>query len=106
MTIGEKIKHRRQELKLTQEELAKKLGVTKSAVCRIERGFEPNPTTDRIKKYAEALDCSISYMMGWNDDVPSDDEVSEHIELIDLYEQLTRSQKDHIIATMKLLIKE
>ncbi len=64
MTVGERIRQRRIELGLTQEELGKRLGYGKSAVCRVEKEGN-NITTDRISKFAKALECSPSYLMGW-----------------------------------------
>lgn len=105
MTIGERMKERRVELGLSQEELAKKAGYkSRSSIQKLESSR--NLPLVKVEKMAKALNCSPAYIMGWEDDVPTDNDVLEHIELIDLYEQLTRSQKDHIIATMKLLIKE
>lgn len=67
MTIGMKIRKRRNELKLTQEQLGEKLGITKSAICKVERDKEQNLTTERVETFAEALDCSVQYLMGWED---------------------------------------
>ena len=66
MTVGERIYQRRKELGLTQEELGKRLGYGKSAVCRVEKEGN-NITSDRIIKFANALECSPSYLMGWED---------------------------------------
>ena len=58
MTIGERIKQRRQELGLTQEELARRLGnKTRASVCTVERDKE-DLTTDRVEKYAAALESN------------------------------------------------
>lgn len=65
MTIGERIKQRRQELGLTQEELAKRLGnKTRASVCTVEKDKE-DLTTARIRQYAEALETTPSYLVGW-----------------------------------------
>ena len=66
MTVGERIRLRRKELKLTQDELGQRLGLKKSAVCRLERE-ENNITTDRIAKIAKALDTTPAFLMGWDD---------------------------------------
>ena len=60
MTVGERIRLRRKELKLTQDELGQRLGLKKSAVCRLERE-ENNITTDRIAKIAKALDTTLRF---------------------------------------------
>lgn len=71
MTIGERIKQRRNELRLTQEELAKRLGnKSRASVCTVEKDKE-DLTTDRIVKYAKALECSPAYLMGWASDAKS-----------------------------------
>ena len=65
--LGLRIKNRRKELGLSQEELASRMGLrSKSTVCKIERG-DDNLTTDSIKKYAEALGVTTGYLMGWED---------------------------------------
>ena len=65
--IGRRIKQRRNELSLTQEELARRMGYkSKAAICKVENG-EDNITSDRISKFANALQCSPGYLMGWED---------------------------------------
>lgn len=67
VTIGKRIKHRRKELGLTQTELAHRLGnKSKVSVCTVENDKE-DLTTDRIRKYAKALECTPAYLMGWTD---------------------------------------
>jgi len=52
--VGEQIKRRRQELKMTQEELATKAAIPQSHVCRLETGKHA-PTYVTIQKVAKAL---------------------------------------------------
>lgn len=66
-TIGQRIKVRREELGLTQGELAQKLGYkSKSTINKIELGIN-QITQDKINRFAKALDCSVSYLMGLDD---------------------------------------
>lgn len=66
MTIGERIKQRRLELGITQEELAKKAGYkSRSSVNKIELSRDlPLP---KVKTVAKILECSPSYLLGWED---------------------------------------
>ena len=48
----------RREKKMTQKELAKKIGMTQSSLARIESG-RGNPSFGLIAKIAYFLDCSI-----------------------------------------------
>lgn len=69
MTVGERIKQKRIEIGLSQDELAKRMGYkNKSAICRVERDYEQNLTLDRVSMFARALGCSESYLMGWEEE--------------------------------------
>lgn len=67
-TIGERIKHRREQLGMTQDELAAAIGYkTRSAIARIEsNGRELRQK--KIKDIADALKTTPSYIMGWQDE--------------------------------------
>lgn len=74
MTIGDRIRTRREELGLTQKELAERLGYkTKSSITKIEAGDNNLPIT-KVAKIAKALEVTESYLMGWEDSaiVPTD----------------------------------
>ena len=65
MTIGERIRQRREELGITQEELARRLGYkSRTAISNVEKNKE-DLTSTRIRKFAEALEVSPGYLMGW-----------------------------------------
>lgn len=65
MTVGERIRERRLELKMSQDELAEKAGYcSKPAISRFEHSGN-EISMKQIKKLAVALDCSMAYLMGW-----------------------------------------
>ena len=65
MTIGERIKQRRIELDMSQDELAKKVGYkSRSSIQKIEAAR--NLPTTKIEIMANALDTTPSYLMGWD----------------------------------------
>lgn len=82
--IGQRIKERRKELGLSQEELATKMGLkSKSTICKVETVGD-NLTADTVKKYAEALDTTPAKLMGWDDTVKVDLSFQEKT-MIELY---------------------
>lgn len=91
MTTADRIKNRRIELGLTQLEVAKRLGLTsKAAVCKVENQGN-DVTLKNVKKFAKALDCSPSYLMGWID------EENERINRVsNLYAQLDEEHQNII----------
>ncbi len=67
MHIGVKIRQRREELGLTQTELANKLGYkSKTTIAKIETG-ENDITQSKVKAFAEALNTTPAYLMGWEE---------------------------------------
>lgn len=60
--IGFRIKEKRLKLGLTQEELAKKIGIDQSDLSKIEKGTA-NPTIKMIKRIADSLDSKISFQL-------------------------------------------
>ena len=104
MTTADRIKNRRIELGLTQLEVAKRLGLTtKAAVSKIE-GQGDNVTLKNVEKFAKALDCSIPYLMGWEDE---EEKVSEQKltakeqQFIEAYSQLSEEQQGLVDNLMR-----
>lgn len=81
MTVGDRIKTRRIELNLSQDELAKKVGYkSRSSIQKIECARKL--PLDKVELMASALECSISYLMDWEDE---DGIKTPHGELNDIY---------------------
>lgn len=66
-TIGDRIRARRKHLDLTQEELGKRVGVTKATINKYETGIVVNLRRPMIEQLAAALDTSPAYLMGWEE---------------------------------------
>ncbi|HWJ76495.1 MAG TPA: helix-turn-helix transcriptional regulator [Niallia sp.] len=62
MTLGEKLKEARKEAKLSQEQLAEKMSVSRSAVAKWEnnRGM---PDIENLKSMAQLFNVSIDYLL-------------------------------------------
>lgn len=76
MKIGERIRKKRIELGLSQEELALKMGYKgRSSVSMIEAADEL--TLSKVQKVATALNISPVYLMGWQDEptIPQADNI-------------------------------
>lgn len=68
MTIGDRIKNRREELGLTQTDLAKRMGYsTKTTISRIESAGD-NVSRKTIERVAEALNVKPRTLMGWDEE--------------------------------------
>ena len=63
MAIGENIRKIRKEKKLTQKELAERIGTTESNINNYEKGRN-KPTTDMLVKICLELDVSADWLLG------------------------------------------
>lgn len=74
MEIGERIKARREELGMSQDELARMVGYKwRSSINKIELGGQRLPQK-KIVEIARALRVTPSYLMGWEDNMYIDDD--------------------------------
>ena len=67
MTLAQRLKSRREQLKLTQSYVAKKIGVATQTIFKYENEIVTNIPLDRLELLAKALDVTPAYLMGWED---------------------------------------
>lgn len=108
MSVGKRIAEARRAVGLSQEALASKAGLTKSAVSQIESGATKSPTPQNLFRIAEALGASAELLvfgkgappkLGVREPAPSylpEDE----LELLETFrrlpEQLKRDAQGHL----------
>lgn len=111
MNVGERIKQRRIELNMTQDELAKKVGYkSRSSINKIELSRDlPLP---KVQKVAKVLECSPSYLIGWKEEytieeAESDAELSDIPEKIKDYalklNALPKTKQEQIMSLIDML---
>ncbi|CAI1011947.1 LexA family protein [Serratia fonticola] len=61
-SLGDRVSRRRSELDLSQEELAKKAGVTRVAISKAELGLTKNFNGDTLFNVARALKCDPEWL--------------------------------------------
>ena len=66
MNVGERIKQRRKDLKMSADELATSVGVSRSTIFRYEKGDIEKVGPDVLKKIAVKLNVSPADLMGWD----------------------------------------
>lgn len=65
--VGLKLFSLRKELKMTRAELGEKIGLHESTIKRYEDGEIKTLDIEKIKEFAEALNTTPAYLMGWED---------------------------------------
>lgn len=106
MNIGERIKRRREELNISQTELARMVGYTsRSTITKIERDGN-GISQDKIVAIAKALKTTPSYLMGWIDVEETPTVGDRQKRLLEYMEMMNDAQKDMLIKVAKSLVEE
>lgn len=91
LELYKRIKYRREELNMTQDALAKKVGYkSRTSIHKIELGLTDLPQS-KIMEIAEALATTPEYLMGWTSEVSKCNK--DEAELVNGYRSLTDEGK-------------
>ena len=77
MKIGDRIKIRRKHLKMSADELGRRLGKDRSTIYRYEKGDIENMPLDILEPIAVALETTPQYLMGWEQEQKNNDILSD-----------------------------
>lgn len=103
-TVYERIRNTRIRKGMSQDELARLCGYThRSAIHKIEIGGIDLPLS-KVEKFAEALNVTPSYLMGWDDNAEAPFTPSEK-ELIKKYRCLSPDGKATVDAVIDVQYK-
>jgi transcriptional regulator with XRE-family HTH domain len=61
--LSKNIKKFRKKLRLSQEQLAQKAGITYSTLIKIESGANKNPTIATMRKISKTLEVSLDKLL-------------------------------------------
>lgn len=112
MEVGERIRRRREELNMTQDELAQKVGYTsRSSVAKVEANAN-GMVQSKLILFANALQTTPAYLLGWENDEPQkkNDAIADIIlkirsdeELLELVKGICELPKEQRSAVQTLL---
>jgi Predicted transcriptional regulators len=109
LKLNENIKRLRTENGFTQEEIGKKLSVSKQTIQRYESGEIPNVPYDKIEILAKVFGCSRAYLMGWNEEkelkTNENSQGTQEGKIIKMYNQLTIGHKEVVQNLIKNLVE-
>ena len=113
MSIGDRIKKRRELLNMPQVELAGKIQVSKQTLYKYENNIITNIPSDKLESIAKVLDISPSYLMGWDDNFTDDtaDLIPDLLSDAELLENVKRlrvlnAEHQNYIRQYNLLVRE
>lgn len=80
MEFSERLKNLRKQARLTQVDVAGKLGISQQAYASWERGIK-KPTQENLVKISQVLNVSIDYLVGNSDEGVKEDEL-DNVDLL------------------------
>lgn len=83
MSIGKNIKLRREQLGISVDELAEKIGKNRATIYRYENGDIEKLPTDALIPLAKALGTTPAHLMGWEDEIFHDSDINELNDFLD-----------------------
>lgn len=99
MTKGERIKRKRELLRISQTELANRIGVSKQTLYKYENNIVTNIPSDVIEKISQNLNCTPAYIMGWDDS----DIISEYTKK---FSSLTKEDQNTVMQYIDFLSRK
>lgn len=110
MTIGEKIKARREELNMTTEELGQLIGVQRSAISKYEKG-KVDLKAKQIQAIAKALDISPYALLADDEDENTQRLEALHQDprlglLFDRTRKMSKADVDFMLQMTDRILKE
>ena len=98
--VGLNLAKVRQEARLTQEDLAGKVGVEPETVSRIERGTT-DPSLKRLEQFANAIGIGVEVLIGESEKEPlsAAQMISAHLQ------PLKKEDQDFVVQQLLLLCK-
>lgn len=110
MNIGERIKQRRKELKMSADELGEKLGKNRSTIFRYEKGDIENLPLDVLEPIAAILRTTPAYLMGWEETQKKNDTLADIVlrmrsddDFLSIVETLNQLQPEQLASVKHLL---
>lgn len=101
MEFGNRLMNLRKERKLSQNDLATKVGIHANVLGRYERG-DARPFVEIAAKLAKALEVSLDYLTG-NTDVLFDKKTVNRILEV---QQLSDKDSEHLYAMMDAFLRD
>lgn len=101
MLFGERLSTVRKTKKISQDELAKRIGVHAPVIGRYERG-EVKPSIEVATKIAEALEISLDYLVGHSDLLLEHDVLDRVLDI----QKLSDKDQEHLFAMMDAFLRD
>ena len=111
MNVGQRIKQRRKELRISADALGEALGKDRSTIYRYEKGDIEKLPLDILEPIAKVLQTTPQYLMGWDDNKKENpanyDGISDKRQaLIDFAKSVPEDKAELVLRVMKTILED
>lgn len=104
--IGERIKTRRKELKLSQTDIYERCDITSGALSKIENG-KTTPSVIAFYKLSQVLECDMNWLAtGISSNMQKSNICKLEEELLNGFRELPEDDKDELIGILKMKLRK
>lgn len=103
MTLGERIRHTRKFLGLTQKQLAEATGISRVSISNYEKGTR-TPDSETLKRLSYALNTSTDYLLGQKN-LPASNPTTLDFAVYSIYENFSVI-KNYTDTALELFLEE
>jgi len=106
MTMGDRLRELRLRKSISQEEVARQIGITRSAYSHYEINNR-QPVYETLKKLAVLFNVSLDYIIGGEQSTKADPQVMpEALEIIRILNNMDQDKRKQSIAKMMAVIRQ
>lgn len=105
MTVGEKIHYLRAKNNMTMDDLARELGVQRSAINKYEKGIVVNLKRSTISSLCRVFGVSSSYFLDDNEQDPADTPADQpDIRIVSgMMEKMSKEQQEQVVNVLRAM---
>ena len=106
MGIGERIKTRRKELKLSQTDIYERCDITSGALSKIENG-KTTPSVIAFYKLSQVLECDMNWLAtGISSNMQKSNICKLEEELLNGFRELPEDDKEELMGLLQLKLRK
>lgn len=104
--IGQRIKERRKELKITQTQIQQETSISSGNLSCIENG-KYLPSAVALLELSKILDCSIDWMLTGKSSISENASIldNEEVELLNMFRELDHDDQEELIDIVEIKLK-
>lgn len=105
-SIGNRIRERRKELRLTQTDMHRECGITSGALSQIENGSRV-PSAIAFYSISQALNCSMEYLMtGISSETKNTEIFGNEKKLLDGFQKLPEEDQEELLEILEMKLRK